>query len=256
MTKALRERVEEIITYCLRNKMDKYMPESKEMPFHYRLIGKDRMALFSFIQSLNTSFGISIFEPVAQALASERFASASTQYNIGNTIFDQSQRVISDILDSLRAGDSEPNKPDEIKAIRTSLSGQLHKVKATKVDLYLEDKEGGRWLFDIKSPKPNKGEFQGFKRSLLEWVAIALSNDGKHEIHSLIAFPYNPYAPKPYERWTMKGLFDLKREIMVAEEFWDFLGGAGAYEELLDCFARVGDDMHDEIDEYFKRFRV
>ncbi|MDR0411845.1 MAG: TdeIII family type II restriction endonuclease, partial [Treponema sp.] len=27
------------------------------MPFHYRLLGRDRMALFSFIQSLNTTFG-------------------------------------------------------------------------------------------------------------------------------------------------------------------------------------------------------
>jgi type II restriction enzyme len=252
----LQKRVEQTITHCLRNKLANYTPESKEMPFHYRLIGKDRMALFSFIHSLNTSFGTSIFEPVAQALASERFAKASTQHIIGNAIYDNSQRAISEILDSLRAGNSDPNKLAEIEAIRKSLSGTTHSVKPTKVDLYLEDNNGAKWLFDIKSPKPNKGEFQGFKRTLLEWVAIALSSDDKHEVHSLIAFPYNPYAPQPYERWTMKGLFDLKHEIMVAEEFWDFLGGEGTYEELLDCFARVGDDMRGEIDEYFKRFIV
>ncbi len=32
------------------------------MPFHYRLLGKDRMALYSFIHSLNTAFGNSIFD--------------------------------------------------------------------------------------------------------------------------------------------------------------------------------------------------
>ena len=47
----------DIIKTCLRNKFQHYKPESSNMPFHYRLLGKDRMALYSFIHSLNTSFG-------------------------------------------------------------------------------------------------------------------------------------------------------------------------------------------------------
>lgn len=43
-----------------------------------------------------------------------------------------------------------------------------------------------------------------------------------------LAIPYNPYEPKPYERWTLKGMLDLKNELKVAEEFWDFLGGKDA----------------------------
>jgi len=43
------------------------------MPFHTRLLGKDRLALYSFIHSLNTNFGTTIFEPVAVALASTHF---------------------------------------------------------------------------------------------------------------------------------------------------------------------------------------
>jgi len=39
----------EIIKCCLREKFSSYEPETKHMPFHYRLLGKDRMALFSFI---------------------------------------------------------------------------------------------------------------------------------------------------------------------------------------------------------------
>ena len=53
------------------------------MPFHYRLLGKDRMALFSFIQSLNTTFGISIYEPVAKELAKGIFKEVQTQYALG-----------------------------------------------------------------------------------------------------------------------------------------------------------------------------
>ncbi|MDP3114851.1 MAG: TdeIII family type II restriction endonuclease, partial [Candidatus Cloacimonadaceae bacterium] len=46
--------------------------------------------------------------------------------------------------------------------------------------------------------------------------------------------PYNPYEPKPYARWTMKGMLDLEHELKVADDFWDFLGGEGAYQDLLD----------------------
>ena len=56
------------IKESLRKKFQNYNPESKNMPFQYRLLGKDRMALYSFIHSLNTNFGTSIYEPVAEAL--------------------------------------------------------------------------------------------------------------------------------------------------------------------------------------------
>lgn len=47
----------------------------------------------------------------------------------------------------------------------------------------------------------------------------------------------------------------LNEELKVAEEFWDFLGGVGAYKEILDCFERVGIELRSEIDEYFSRFK-
>jgi hypothetical protein len=31
----------------------------------------------------------------------------------------------------------------------------------------------------------------------------------------------------------MAGMLDLENELKVADEFWDFLGGAGAYNDLL-----------------------
>ncbi|MDP3114609.1 MAG: TdeIII family type II restriction endonuclease, partial [Candidatus Cloacimonadaceae bacterium] len=66
--------------------------------------------------------------------------------------------------------------------------------------------------------------------------------------------PYNPYEPKPYARWTMKGMLDLEHELKVADDFWDFLGGEGAYQDLLDIFERVGIELRPEIDDYFARF--
>jgi type II restriction enzyme len=134
------------------------------------------------------------------------------------------------------------------------LYGDTISVKLTNVDLYLEDTSGTIWLFDIKTAKPNIGNFQGFKQTLLEWAGAVMFERSQVEIQTMIAIPYNPYAPEPYKRWTIKGILDLPQELMVAEEFWDFLGGEGCYNELLDCFERVGIRMRDELDTYFRRF--
>lgn len=81
-----------------------------------------------------------------------------------------------------------------------------------------------------------------------------MASNPRAKVNTLIAIPYNPYEPKPYARWTIRGMVDLGSELKVGKEFWDFIGGAGAYEDLLDCFERVGIELRDEIDEYFARF--
>lgn len=247
--------IQQVIKTCLRNKFQNYKPESNNMPFHYRLLGKDRMALYSFIQSLNTTFGTSIFEPVAVALAKNRFKQAIAQYVVGKTISDGCQQSIQTIMNRLTLGNN-PQKLKEIKQIRKAVGkGKINELRTVKADLFLERKDGETFLFDLKTVKPNISNFKDFKRTLLEWAGIVLTQNPKTKINTLIAIPYNPYEPKPYERWTLKGMLDLKYELKVAEEFWDFLGGKGAYKDLLDCFEKAGIEMRKEIDNYFSRFK-
>lgn len=248
-------KIEEVIRESLRKKFQNYNPETKNMPFHYRLLGKDKMALFSFIHSLNTTFGTSIFEPVAETLASINFSEAKKQYVLGTNISEKAQLEIQHIINELTTG-KDPDKTTEIERIRNVANiGRMNKLKTVKVDLFLRDRTGHVHLFDIKTAKPNISNFKDFKRTLLEWIAIYLAEDPGANVHSYIAIPYNPYEPKPYERWTLKGMLDLDQELKVADEFWDFLGGTGAYEELLNCFERVGIELRPEIDKYFEKFK-
>lgn len=248
-------KIEEVIRESLRKKFQNYNPETKNMPFHYRLLGKDKMALFSFIHSLNTTFGTSIFEPVAETLASINFSEAKKQYVLGTNISEKAQLEIQHIINELTTG-KDPDKTTEIERIRTVANiGRMNKLKTVKVDLFLRDRTGHVHLFDIKTAKPNISNFKDFKRTLLEWIAIYLAEDPGANVDSYIAIPYNPYEPKPYERWTLKGMLDLDQELKVADEFWDFLGGTGAYEELLNCFERVGIELRPEIDKYFEKFK-
>lgn len=69
----VKQNIKNRLINALRQKFSNYAPETSYMPFHTRLLGKDRMALYSFIQSLNTNFGTSIFEPVAEELGIHRF---------------------------------------------------------------------------------------------------------------------------------------------------------------------------------------
>lgn len=118
---------------ALRSKFQNYNPESSYMPFHTRLLGKDRMALYSFIQSLNTNFGTSIFEPVAVELAKNNFDRALKQVNAGEIITKNAQRVIQDIMDGLESGENKPCKKEETKAIlKVARMGETAKIKPTK----------------------------------------------------------------------------------------------------------------------------
>jgi len=247
--------IENTIKNCLRKKLQSYHPETNNMPFHFRLLGRDRMALFSFIHSLNTTFGTSIFEPVAETLAKMNFSFAQKQYIVGNFISDEAQNVIQHIMNELSV-EGNPDKKEEIERIRKVCNkGKINEIKTVKVDLCLKETNGTVHLFDLKTAKPNISDFKDFKRTLLEWIAIYLAKEPKAKVNSYIAIPYNPYEPQPYERWTLRGMLDLNKELKVAKEFWDFLGKEGAYEELLNCFERVGIEIRKEMDDYFARFK-
>jgi type II restriction enzyme len=249
------DHVERVLKASLRRKFADYRPEPAAMPFHTRLLGKDRLALYSFIHSLSTNFGTSVFEPVAVVLAAGNFKIAKSHTKSGDAIYEGALFEIQRIMDGLATAEIEPDKNVEIESIRRKCqAGAVRKVKPTVVDLYLEAYTGELYMFDLKTAKPNAGGFREFKRTLLEWVAATLAINPKSQISTLIAIPYNPYEPEPYRRWTMRGMLDLPNELKVAEEFWDFLGGSGTYSALLDCFERVGIELRDEIDRFFKRF--
>lgn len=254
LTNEQREEIKNVISNCLRNKFKNYVPQNNYMPFHFRLLGKDRMALYSFMQSLLTTFGTSIFEPVAAALAKTKFARVETQYVVGNTIYSQCQQCVQTIINELTI-QAKPDKINELSRLNNSLRGDINSLKPMKVDLFLETETGEQYFFDLKTAKPNKGDFQKYKQTLLEWAGIAYTNDKDVKVHSLIAIPYNPYHPEPYQFWTLAGMLDLKEELMVAERFWNFLGGDGAYDELLECFESAGIELRGEIDKYFSRFK-
>jgi len=248
--------IRKLLINIVRTKLRDYKPETDHMPFHFRLLGRDRYAMFSFIQSVNTTFGISIWEQVAVILAKSAGFQAERQYDLLGSIDSETERLIQNIHYELRAGMRQVDKLKEIELIRKSIKkGTPKKDPDSRVDLFVKigDEEN---YFDITSAKPNMKEFSALKLKLLRWTALRLSQDKNVQIFTRLAIPYNPYHPQPYQRWTLKGLYDLERgEILVGEEFWNFVANDDIYEDLLDVFQEAGDELRKEIDKKFAQFR-
>ena len=144
----------------------------------------------------------------------------------------------------------------EANQIKKSIEkGELIRDPDSVVDLFVEMEDEENY-FDIISAKPNMKEFVALKLKLLRWTGLRLSQAKNIKVFTRLAIPYNPYHPEPYERWTLKGLYDLdKGEILVGDEFWNFVGSDEIYDDLLDVFQEVGEDLRDDIDEKFAEFR-
>lgn len=248
--------ITEILTAAVKEKLRAYKPETEYMPFHYRLLGKDRYAMFSFVQSINTTFGMSIWEQVAVALAEGSGIHAQRHIKLLGEIDSKTEKLINTFHYQLRKGEISTDKQNEVNKIRNEIQrGEAKSDPDSTVDLLIKIKNMESY-FDITSAKPNMKEFVALKLKLLRWTALRLSQDKKADVFTRLAIPYNPYHPQPYDRWTLKGLYDLEKgEVLVAEEFWNFVAGDNIYEELLDVFEKVGKELRIEIDKKFSEFR-
>ena len=253
MTKS---KIAELLTAKVRGKLRSYQPETVHMPFHHRLFGKDRYAMFSFIQSMNTTFGMSIWEQIAIILAQEVGSYVKRQYKLLGEIDRETEGFVRDIHHKLREGNINPNMMGQAEEIRGRIrKGQAKLDPDSIVDLFVKIDQTENY-FDITSVKPNMKEFVALKLKLLRWTALRLSQDKNAQVFTRLAIPYNPYHPQPYERWTLKGLYDLENgEVLVGEEFWNFVASGNIYNELLDVFQEVGQELRIEIDEKFGEFR-
>ena len=94
-------------------------------------------------------------------------------------------------------------------------------------------------------------EFVALKKKLLRWIGLRLSTDKDAEVIAALGLPYNPYYPKPYTRWTKGNMYDSS-QLMVGEDFWNFIAGENVYDEFIDIFKEVGDELREKIKEIAK----
>ncbi|PIX92093.1 hypothetical protein COZ26_03695 [Candidatus Kuenenbacteria bacterium CG_4_10_14_3_um_filter_39_14] len=164
------KQIKDYLVEKIRQKLATYNPETNSMPFHFRLLGKDRMALFSFIQSVNTMLGTSIFEQVGKVIAEPMANRAIGQYKeFEGYISSEAVLKIDSIMRDLRSASRKPDKEKETKEVlAVANKGNLGKKLKKRVDLFVEMKDGTEYYFEVKTAKPNINEFTGIKKQMLD----------------------------------------------------------------------------------------
>jgi hypothetical protein len=248
VSKAQKDQIEQLLSKKIENKLKKYGRETTSMPFLARLIqDSEKIAAYSFIHSLATTLGMSIYEEVSVILASENAEECFRNYGVGGAISRAQKAVISSIVSDLRNGARVSNIEDEIKEVLTASSKDAEFHKSGNIADFYMKRDGQEYYFEIKTVKPNIDVFEKSKYKLLEWVARRRSN-----IKVFLAFPYNPYHPQPYSRFTEVGMMNAPHDFLVGEEYWNFLGGINTFSELLETFDTVGKKYKERLDRKFK----
>lgn len=231
-----RQEIVSLLSKKLDDKLRRYARESTSMPFLVRLMqDREKIAAYSFIHSLATTLGMSIYEDVSRIIAEEHAEECFTKYDLGSVISQTQKSVIADILRQLRNRERVCNIEEEIEEVLSANSrgGKIQK-EGRIADLYML-RDGIEQYFEIKTAKPNIDIFTKSKSKLLEWVARK-----RKRIKVFLAFPYNPYHPKPYQRFTLQNLLKPGEDLLIGKDYWDYLGGDNTFEELLELFDSVG----------------
>lgn len=232
----------------LDEKLIKYGRESSSMPFLARLIqDNEKIAAYSFIHSMATTLGMSIYEEVSVILAKENSEESFRNIGVGGLLSDDQKSIINSIVKDLRNGDRKADIEIEMQEIlRTSSENGTYQKSGDVADFYMK-RDGQEYYFEIKTSKPNIDIFEKSKTKLLEWIARK-----RKPVKVFLVFPYNPYHPKPYSRFTESGMMDHPNDFLIGEEYWNFIGGKNTFPELLETFDEVGKEFKNRIEKKFK----
>jgi len=197
-------------------------------------------------RSFSTRLG-NLHEKIAAVIAAEIHAEVRQPHDLSGAIPVLSREFITQRVSALERRDAEPDASYEREQIFSHFGNEVN--AATRIDLYIRTHDGEDHYFEIKSAKPNKGQCIEMKQRLLTALAIRR----QESTQTWWGVPYNPYGRGDY-RWIYPvAFFDFEREVMLGQSFWDFVGRAGTYEELLDVYREVGGEFAERLRQLRKR---
>ena len=251
MNKSTRTQIKTLITSKIQNKLENYEAETTSSPFFEAIFGKDTIINASIMQSLYTSFGMSIYEQLAVILAKAAGYQAERQYELLGSINDKVELMINGFCKNRGS-----SKNDELEKIRASTGlGKQESDLESVVDVFIKTPDT-EWYIDITTVKPNLKEFRSLRKKMLRWSALRFSRGDKvktQNIKTCIGIPYNPYAPENYLRWT--GAECHPDDLLVQNDLWHICAGYDVYPELINVFQEIGKEMRSEVNAFISKKR-
>ena len=138
-----KQKIEELLSKKIEHKLEKYGRETTAMPFLARLIqDNEKIAAYSFIHSISTTLGMSVYEDVSVILASETADEAFRNYGVGGVISNAQKTTISNIISNLRNGTRTAEIDTEIQEVLNSSTKQGKFQKSGNIaDFYMKKRE-------------------------------------------------------------------------------------------------------------------
>jgi len=250
--KDLKTEIKKIIKDAIIKKLNEYKLIGDIKPFHEKLFSKEKIRETSFFHSCSTTIGVTLFQNIAYLIAknNKNFKRVEKQFKVKGSFSNRAKSLIEDIIFDLGRKQSDnkkrsPNIKEESKEV-LSVSGS-GKKSSQIADLFLVDLKDNEIYIEIKTTKPNKGESGKIKRTLLKIIALR-----NKPVRVLCGIAYNPYEPEKFAWPLPLNYLKIGEDLLIGKEFWDFLGGKGTYEELLNIFEEVGKELKEKIESKFK----
>lgn len=205
-------------------------------------IPKNDRIIYSTIQSMLTTYGMSFYEDIAKEIATPISDIAETHWKSNLQVSKDRLTEINTISENIGTRKRKPNLDLEIKQILAIPNKNLiDSVDGQEVDVYFK-RGKDEYYIDIKTVGPNLPGFISFRKNNLKWIARA-----NKKIHPVLALPYNPYAPKDYKKIGSDRM-ELGKDLLVGKEFWDLVGGSeGCYEDIVKSFKQIGNHYFKEM---------
>ena len=210
-------------------------------PFHEAIIPAEVIRISEFERSFSTKLGTT-FEECARLIALQSFEIAQRGYKATGAMPMAAAAKIEELVAQLGQKGKHLSFPEMIDRVLSIKDDSLVERPAI-ADLYLKGTNRREHFFEIKSPKPNKGQCLEITERLLRIHAIKQAK--RPQVNAYFAMGYNPYGSSKasYKHSFALQYLDIENQLLLGEEFWAYIGGKNTFDQLLEIYQEVGREM-------------
>jgi hypothetical protein len=220
-------------------------------PFQHALVPIEQIWKGArFERSFVTSLGQNVFQEIAVEVAQATAKIAAKEHKTDGEVWTGQLETIDAILRELRSPKSRrrPNWAAESDFVIRARGTGYRTQHSVHSDIYIRRASGRDDFYSLKTSKPNLDQTELAKRMMLELVAM------NPQYRAWFALPDNPYRTRDdYGHAPPSRIFNMRSDacVLIGKEFWDHVGGVGAYEELLEILRDVGESRRDLLEKRY-----
>lgn len=254
----MKEAIQSVIKLMMERVMNKVLIEDPfvkeehkaKRPLYAALVPDEIFKGSHFERHFVIPFG-DVWEKLAIVAANKGLGYGEKGHTIAGKINAERLRRIQEVLNNLEHSEKGKKKirPDWDNELKYILEGRSAKIIPVTVicDVYAEDKKNKKkYTFELKAPLPNSDQTKVSKEKILKLYSMEPCQvDGAY-----YALPYNPFGKREKYSWSFPARwFDMKKDevVLIGDEFWEKIGGLGAYRVFIDAVNEIGKEYKDRI---------